>query len=227
MKPLPEGSEAVAGDLREMAQLVERSVSQSVDAVLKRSSIAALAVFDRQRRVNQLQALVDAGAGGLFVRQPAGVYPAFGAAAAKMGRSLVRMSDLAVGIGVSALTLLALPAGDPGVDFRGMGETVCRRLRGGIEAFVGSEAGPTRATPETGCVAEPGEDAYVKLTKFMDRDPVRIHPGLEYVFIVRDLERLADHAAGIAEDALLFAHVSGRRGPDVSCAESFSGSSPG
>jgi phosphate transport system protein len=227
VESLPEGSETLAGRLREMAQLVECSVSQSVDAVLKRSSIAALAVFDRRRRVNQLQALIDAGAGGLFVCQPAGVNPAFGAMAAKMGRSLVCMSDLAVGIGVSALTLLSLPAVDPGVDFRRMGEAVGRRLRAGIDAFVGGEAVPRRATPDLGRVAEPGEGAYETLMRFMDRDPVRVHPGLEYVFIVRDLDRLADHAAGIAEDALFFAKVSGRQGCDVRCAESFSGSSPG
>jgi phosphate transport system protein len=38
----------------------------------------------------------------------------------------------------------------------------------------------------------------------MEKDPQRIHPGIDYIFIARGLERLADHATNIAEDVLFF-----------------------
>jgi phosphate transport system protein len=38
----------------------------------------------------------------------------------------------------------------------------------------------------------------------MEEDSSRIHPGIDYIFVARGLERLADHATNIAEDVLFF-----------------------
>jgi phosphate transport system protein len=46
---------------------------------------------------------------------------------------------------------------------------------------------------------------YREVVKFMEWDTTMIHSGIDYIFIARGFERLADHATNIAEDVLFCA----------------------
>ena len=48
------------------------------------------------------------------------------------------------------------------------------------------------------------DEMYGEILKYMEEDSRRIHPGIDYIFVARGLERLADHATNIAEDVLFF-----------------------
>ena len=43
---------------------------------------------------------------------------------------------------------------------------------------------------------------YEELIGFMERDPKTVRQGINFMFVARNLERLADHATNIAEDVL-------------------------
>ena len=43
---------------------------------------------------------------------------------------------------------------------------------------------------------------YEDLSTRMEHDPSLVRPGLMYLFIARNLERIADHATNIAEDVI-------------------------
>ena len=78
-------------------------------------------------------------------------------------------------------------------------------IRNSIDAFVRKDADLARNVLRSDDAVDTLRDEmYAEIVKFMEEDPRRIHPGIDYLFVARGLERLADHATNIAEDVLFF-----------------------
>jgi hypothetical protein len=78
-------------------------------------------------------------------------------------------------------------------------------IRNSMDAFVRKDPELARSVLRSDDAVDRLRDKmYAEILKFMEEDPRRIHPGLEYLFVARGLERLADHATNIAEDVVFF-----------------------
>jgi phosphate transport system protein len=115
------------------------------------------------------------------------------------------MGDIAVNIAECALSLLSLPPLKLRVDIPYMAKLAQDMIRNSIDAFVRRDAELARNVLKSDDdVDHLRDEMYAEIVKFMEEDPVRIHPGIDLIFVARGLERLADHATNIAEDVLFF-----------------------
>jgi phosphate transport system protein len=194
------------GRLLEMSGLVEDSIARSVSAVVDRDNEKALTVFHNEARINKLEIQIDNIAIRLLaLQQPVAVDLRFVTMSIKINNNLERMGDIAVNIAECALSLLGMPAIKPHIDIPYMAKLAQDMIRNSIDAFVRRDAELARAVLRSDDAVDTLRDEmYADIVKFMEEAPSRIHPGIDYLFIARGLERLADHATNIAEDVLFF-----------------------
>jgi phosphate transport system protein len=192
--------------MREMSGLVEDSIHRSVKAVINHDPEAAWNVFDNEARIDQLEVLIDNIAIRLLaLQQPVAVDLRFITMSMKINNNLERMGDIAVNISHRAISLSALPAVIPRVDIRYMSQLAEDMIRCSIDAFLRRDAGlASEVLRSDDAVDRLRDEMYDEIVRYMEEDPRRVHPGIDYVFIARGLERLADHATNIAEDVLFF-----------------------
>lgn len=192
--------------LLEMSGLVENSIQRSVSAVVNGDEDAARMVFENEERINQLEILIDDCAIKLLaLQQPMAIDLRFITMSIKINNNLERMGDIAVNIAECALSLLRLPRVIPQIDIPYMSNLAQDMIRNSIDAFVRRDADLARKVlTSDDAVDNLRDEMYAEIVKFMEEDSRRVHPGIDYLFIARGLERLADHATNIAEDVLFF-----------------------
>jgi phosphate transport system protein len=192
--------------LLEMSSLVEDSIRCSVTAVVDHDNQAAQKVFENEDRINRLEIVIDNIAIRLLaLQQPVAVDLRFVTMSIKINNNLERMGDIAVNIAERAISLLTLPAAAPRVDIPHMSKLAQDMIRNSIDAFLRKDADLAREVlTSDDAVDNLRDEMYDVVLKYMEEDSRRIHPGVDYIFIARGLERLADHATNIAEDVLFF-----------------------
>lgn len=206
MQHLREELEELNNRLLEMSGLVENSIENGVRAVLKRDKLSAQKVFENEARINPLEILIDNLAIRLLaLQQPMAADLRFVAMSIKINNNLERMGDIAVNIVERALSLVSMPSANPRIDIAYLSELAQDMIRNSIDAFVRRDPDLARkvltSDDAVDCLRD---EMYDEIVKFMEEDARRIHPGIDYLFVARGLERLADHATNIAEDILFF-----------------------
>ena len=206
MQHLREELDELNKQLLEMCRLVEDSIHHSVLAVVNSDDQPAQKVFENEARINRLEIQIDTIAIRLLaLQQPMAVDLRFVAMSIKINNNLERMGDIAVNIAERALSLLNWPRLNPQIDIPYMAELAEDMIRDSIDAFISRDVElATKVLKSDDAVDRLRDEMYAEIEKFMEKDPQRIHPGIDYIFIARGLERLADHATNIAEDVLFF-----------------------
>lgn len=194
--------------LLDMSARSEELVDIAVDALLTRDKDKADAVIRGDREVDQLEVEIETLALELLaLQQPMARDLRFLISAIKISSDLERVGDHAVNIAQSALRLIALRSSvmiDPAIE--DMARRARRMLSDALDAFVRADGAMGREV----CRADDAVDALhdsmfrVLLTHMM-ADPRTINPSLELLLVSRNLERVADLATNIAEDAVFLA----------------------
>lgn len=189
-----------------MSGLVEDSIVRSVNAVVNRDNEQVLTVFNNEARINKLEIQIDNLAIRLLaLQQPVAIDLRFVTMSIKINNNLERMGDIAVNIAECAHSLLGMPAIKPHIDIPYMAKLAQDMIRSSIDAFVRKDAELARTVLRSDdAVDKLRDEMYADIVKFMEEAPSRVHPGIDYLFVARGLERLADHATNIAEDVLFF-----------------------
>jgi phosphate transport system protein len=121
----------------------------------------------------------------------------------KINTDLERMGDLAVNIVERALTLLNMPHVPPLVDIPQMASIVEFMVRSSLDSFVKRDADLARSVLVSDDAVDDLRDAlYKDLIEHMQNDPLTVPPAVNLMFVARNLERIADHATNIAQDAV-------------------------
>jgi phosphate transport system protein len=203
---LREELEELNNRLLEMSGLVENSIHCSVNAVVGCDQQAAQRVFENEDRINRLEIMIDNLAIRLLaLQQPVAVDLRFVAMSIKINNNLERMGDIAVNIAKCAMSLLQLPQVNPRIDIPYMAKLAQDMIQNSIDAFVRRDVElAKKVLTSDDAVDTLRDEMYSEIVKFMEEKSYRIHPGIDYLFIARGLERLADHATNIAEDVLFF-----------------------
>ena len=180
----------------------------SVDALLTRDTGKAQAVIEADREIDRMELEVEQLTVELLaLQQPMARDLRFLISAIKITSDLERVGDHAVNIAQSALRLHALPTRvTPEPSLAEMARRARSMLADALDAFVRADGALGRDV----CGRDDAVDAMhdslfrVLLTHMMG-DPRTINPGLELLLVSRNLERVADLATNIGEDAVFLA----------------------
>ncbi len=194
--------------LLDMSGRAEELVDLSVDALLSRDREKADVVIQGDRELDMLEVEVEGLAIELLaLQQPMGRDLRFIISAIKVSSDLERVGDHAVNIAQCALRLIALRSAlIPDPEIEDMARRARRMLSDALDAFNRADGVLGREV----CRADDAVDALhdslfrILLTHMM-ADARTINPSLELLLVSRNLERVADLATNIGEDAVFLA----------------------
>ena len=194
--------------LLDMSERAEGLIDLAVDALLSRDADKAEAVLDGDGEIDAIELEVEQLAISLLaLQQPMARDLRFIISAIKVSNDLERVGDHAVNIAQSAMRLIdsrAVITVDPQIE--DMARRSRQMLSDSLDAFLRADGALGRAV----CAADDQVDALhnsvfrVLLTHMMG-DPRTITPSLELLLVSRNLERVADLATNIGEDAVYLA----------------------
>lgn len=195
--------------LLDMSYQAEQLIDRSIAALMSRDREAAEEVLAGDKAINALEVEVERRAISLLaLQQPMARDLRFLVGAIKVSSDLERVGDHAVNIAESAIRLLEMeevPA-TPGPELEDMARRAREMLSQSLDAFTRADGNLGREV----CKADDAVDALhdsvfrVLLTHMM-ADVRTITPSLELLLVSRNLERVADLATNISEDAVYLA----------------------
>ncbi len=207
MKKLEEEIVNLKRALLEMAASVEEMITKSVKALKEKNMILAEEVIKSDDRVNKMEIEIDnLGIKILALYQPEAEDLRTVTMIMKVNNDLERIGDHAVNIAEKAIYLADKPPVKPLIDIPRMAERAMEMLRQSLDAFVNKN---TELAVEV-CKKDDEVDFLEnqimrELLTYMIGDPSIIDRALYLILISRDLERVADLATNIAEDAFFIA----------------------
>ncbi len=194
--------------LLDMSERAEALVDVAVDALLRRDIGKADVVISGDRELDALEIEIEQLAISLLaLQQPMARDLRFIIGAIKISNDLERVGDHAVNIAQSALRLndmRSIITPDPEI------EDMARRARAmlsdALDAFVRADGTLGRDVCKRDDQVDALHDSLFRiLLTHMLEDPTTISAALELFLVSRNLERVADLATNIAEDAVYLA----------------------
>ncbi|MFD2231667.1 phosphate signaling complex protein PhoU [Alkalimarinus sediminis] len=188
-----------------MGGVVEKQVSEAVEALVKGDGGLADSVLNRDEDVNRLELMIDEECTQVIAkRQPTASDLRLVMSVAKMVSDLERMGDEASKVAKMALKLSEEGEAPRGyVEVRHMGENVSRMVRDALDCFARFDTEKAIAViKEDKSVDNEYRTATRSLVTFMMEDPRSISRILSVMWVLRALERIGDHACNIAEHVI-------------------------
>ena len=184
-----------------MGAVVERAIMSSLEALVRRDSDLARRVVADDILIDQMDVEVEEKCIRLLaLRQPAAGDLRFITTAIKINGHLERIGDMAVNIAERVLPLNEEPQIKHYIDLPRMAEITRGMVRGSLEAFLKEDIGlANRVRLEDETIDQLNEQIFRELLTYMMEDPQKIHASLLIMQIAKNLERMADHAEGIAD----------------------------
>jgi phosphate transport system protein len=192
--------------LLEMASLVEAAISRSINAVVEKDRLLAEKVLKDEARIDQMQIDIDDLAIKLLaLQQPMAVDLRLITATLKINTDLERMGDLAASIAHRAIDLIQEPAIKPMVDIPHIAALVQTMVRKALDSFVNRDAELAKSVlASDDAVDDLRTASFHELISFMERTRKHVPQSVSLLSVIRNLERIADHATNIAEDVLFY-----------------------
>jgi phosphate transport system protein len=194
--------------LLDMSELARSLVDLSVEALVGRDQGKAEAVITGDRELDALEVEIEDQAIGLLaLQQPMARDLRFIVSAIKVSNDLERVGDHAVNIAQSTVRLVAAHTViTPDPEITEMARRARAMLGDALTAFVRADGALGRAV----CMADDEVDAlhdsvFRILLTHMLSDARTINVSLELLLVSRNLERVADLATNIGEDAVFLA----------------------
>ena len=191
----------VRTSLIKMGTLAEKAIEKSINALLERDSDLARAVIVDDDQIDRLDVdIEDKCIRLLALRQPAARDLRFITTAIKINGHLERIGDMAVNIAEKVIILNAEPQLKPYIDLPRMARITRGMIRESIDSLVNEDtvlADKVRDDDEH--VDNLTEQIFRELLTFMMDDGHTIHRAIIIMQISKSLERISDHAKGIAD----------------------------
>ena len=191
-----------------MSSTAEERTDLAVEAMMTRDREKANLVIDGDVELNRLEVEVEQAAVELLaLQQPMARDLRFIIGAIKVSNDLERVGDHAVNIAESALRLVE--SADAGIripEIEVMVRNVRKMLGDSLDAFIRADGALGRQVCRDDDVVDSLHDSVFRvLLTHMMADPKTITPSLELLLVSRNLERIADLATNIGEDAVYLA----------------------
>jgi phosphate transport system protein len=190
--------------LTSMTRTVEGSVSRAIEALLTRNDEIASSVFLTEPRINEMELIIDDHAVRLLRESSISEEDVRHIVAClKINNDLERMGDLAVNISQRVISLAQMPEVKTPDDLPPM----CMSVRGMVSRGLGALTCRNITLANEVLETEPAVDdfrdgMFEALLTQMKRDPSLVGPNMQFILVIRNLERIADHTTNIAEDVV-------------------------
>ena len=194
--------------LLEMSSRAEELVELSVDALVRRDIRRAAEVIAADREIDQLELDAEQLAVQLLaLQQPMARDLRFLIGAIKVISDIERVGDHAVNIAQSVQRMHALPPTTlPEASLAEMASRSRSMLADALDAFVRADGALGRDVCRRDDEVDAMHDSLFRvLLTHMMADPRTINHALELLLVSRNLERVADLATNISEDAVYLA----------------------
>jgi phosphate transport system protein len=191
-----------------MSAKAESLVELSVDALLSKDAAKAEAVIAADRELDAMEIELESAALELLaLQQPMARDLRFIVSTIKVTSDLERVGDHAVNIAQAALRLISQNTDIvPDPEIEDMARRARAMLSDSIDAFLRGDGALGRdVCARDDQVDSLHESVFRILLTHMMADPRTINPSLEYLLVSRNLERVADLATNIGEDAVFLA----------------------
>jgi phosphate transport system regulatory protein PhoU len=194
--------------LVDMSALAEHLVDQSIRSLLERDRDTAEEVIVNDRRINTLEVEIEQRAIRLLaLQQPMARDLRFLVGAIKVSSDIERVGDHAVNIAQSAIRLVDYGGRlTPAPEIEDMARRSRLMLSQAIDAFNRGDGALGREVCKSDDAVDALHDSVFRslLTRMME-SARNITPSLELLLVSRNLERVADLATNIGEDAVYLA----------------------
>jgi len=184
-----------------LGALTEKSILLAMKSLSERNSDIAHKVIDADDEIDKLDAeLEERCIKILALRQPTAIDLRFITTAIKITGHLERIGDMAVNIAERAIHLNAEPQLKPYIDLPRMADIVAEMIKDSLDSFISSDLSMAEKVRQAEQVTDDlNEQIFRELLTFMMEDSRSIHRCLMIMQISKNLERIADHAKGIAD----------------------------
>ena len=181
--------------------LTEKAIEQGINALLNRDTELARQVIANDRLIDNLDIEIEEKCIRLLaLRQPAARDLRFIATAIKISGHLERIGDMAVNIAEKAIILNQESQLKPYVDLPRMAEIAQGMIKESLDAFVNEDAALAhKVRKDDEIIDNLNEQIFRELLTFMMENPQTIPRALLISQISKILERVSDHAEGIAD----------------------------
>jgi phosphate transport system protein len=181
--------------------LTEKAIDGAMRSLLERDSGLARKVVEGDAEIDSRDTELEERCIRLLaLRQPAARDLRFITTAIKIDGHLERIGDMAVNIAEKAIILNELPQLKPYIDLPRMAEITRKMIRESLDAMMDGNldlANEVREDENT--VDALNDQIFRELLTFMLEDTRTIHRAVIIMQISKNLERIADHAKGIAD----------------------------
>jgi len=181
--------------------LTEKAIQLAMTSLAERNSDIARRVIKDDDEIDKLDTeLEERCIKILALRQPTAIDLRFITTAIKITGHLERIGDMAVNIAEKVLLLNQEPQLKPYIDLPRMTDLVGSMIKDSLDSFIRNDlvmAEKVRRTEQA--VDDLNEQIFRELLTFMMEDSKSIHRALLIMQISKNLERIADHAKGIAD----------------------------
>ena len=196
--------EILKKSLLELSAMVEESVHRSVKSIELRDTDLAQKIVEYDIEIDKKEVEVEEECLKILaLHQPVAIDLRFIVAVLKINSDLERIGDLAVNIAKRAFHLANFQKAEYSFDFSTMAQKSTMMLKKALDSLVNMDTDLAR---EVGAADDEVDDMKRKMTiqvkEAIAKDPLQTEQYLQYMSIARHLERVADHAANIAEDVL-------------------------
>ncbi len=184
-----------------LGALVEKAIQLATDALVDRNTELAHKVICDDNVIDQLDVEIEEKCIRILaLRQPTARDLRFITTAIKINGHLERIGDMAAKIAQKSIILSEEPPMKPYIDIPRMAEIARGMIKESLDALVKEDtdlARKVRMEDET--IDNLNEQVFRELLTFMMEDPKKIHRALIIMQISKSLERISDHAVGIAD----------------------------
>jgi phosphate transport system protein len=206
--PAPDKFHRELEDLKQkvltLAGLAAEAVDRSVTAFLTRDEDLAHQVITGDKAVNDLEEAIDGECVRLLALfQPVAIDLRRLMAVDHIIAELERLGDCATNIAEEVLALKELSLRPPHPQLQQMVQDVQKMVRQSLNAFLANDAALARQVCRADDeVDELDRSIIAELLNEMTGDPAGIPAGQSQINVVRNLERVGDHATNIAEQVV-------------------------
>lgn len=181
--------------------LTEKAIQNAMKSLSERDSEMAHKVIKDDDQIDKLDTEMEERCIRILaLRQPTAIDLRFITTAIKVTGHLERIGDMAVNIAEKAIQLNEEPKLKPYIDLPRMADLVVEMINNSLDSFIRSDLNIAEKVRQTEQVTDDlNEQIFRELLTFMMEDSKCIHRALLIMHVSKNLERIADHAKGIAD----------------------------
>ena len=210
-KQFEENMQALKESLSKMASLVECSIANAIEALIKRNSTLAEEVIEMDEQINKLEIDIDDACLKLLaLHQPVAVDWRFITSAMKINNDLERIGDHAVNIAERAKVLNEHKPVKPLITLPQMAKIAQSMIKDSLDSFINGDVEKARDVCKRDDEVDNSDDQiFRELLTYIAEDPKTLSRAINLILVSKNIERIADLSTNIAEEVIFIykAHI--------------------